>query len=65
VGHPETGRRHDERKDIDRPSENGKMRHGIGLREVVNPKKVGTPQLYRLAQHGEESEEDRDLDEHR
>jgi hypothetical protein len=64
VGHPKTGRRHDEWKNIDGPSDDGKMRYGIGLREIANPEKVSTPQFDRLPQHGEEAEEDRDLDQH-
>ena len=43
----------------------GDVTDGVGLREIVHPKEAGVSQFDRLPQHGEETEEDRDLDHHR
>ena len=60
---PDHGERHDQRKEVDREAED--VPDGIRLREVGDPEKRAVTELDRGPEHGVETEEDRDLDEHR
>ena len=62
---PEIGAAMIDGENVDRPADPREVRDRVRLREIVHPKEAGVPQLDRLPQHGEETEKDRDLDQHR
>src|SRR6185295_10832061 len=53
------------REQVERNAETGNVEQRVGLRQIVHPEEMRAAQFDRGADHAVESEEYRDLDEHR